>query len=611
MMVGGKGANSLKNFLTREVLLEMAGERSFARGEDYSRRRYVHDLALKGDGLTAHVSGTEEYYVELWVEDGEFQSTCTCPLGMDDIFCKHCVAVGLTWLENPSAANAQNINPPAQTPVTMQEVQHFLMHQEKSTLIQWILDRSQRDEDWRQQLLLKVASQRSEGLDITTFQRALRNAIAVRDFIDWNAASDYADGIDCVLDSIRELLEDHPQAVIALCEYAIPLIETALNSVDDSNGEVGSVLEAFQELHYEACELDPPDPIALAERLFHGELDSDFGSFSNAVETYAPILGDTGIAHYRELAESMWQEFPALSPQDAGERNYTRWQLQSILETLAKASGDLEAVVAIKSQDLSSSHTYLEIAQLYFQDGQPDRALEWAESALKAFERCDERLRDFVVEEYHQRGRIEEAMELVWQAFAQSLMLSNYQKLKTKAERVNQWTIWREKALAYIRQQLEPPKLSPQPTQGTRNSPSRKTVQAKPSVSYPILNPLAGSPRDRSLLVEIFLWEGEDELAWLEAQAGGCSKQLWLRLAERRQHTHPADALPIYLRDIEPLIQQTNNTAYANAISFLQKVHNLMVALDRQAEFNTFVAHLRRSYKAKRNFIGLLNKQRW
>lgn len=120
-----------------------------------------------------------------------------------------------------------------------------------------------------------------------------------------------------------------------------------------------------------------------------------------------------------------------------------RNKLQHILETLAKASGDLEAVVAIKRRDLSNSRTYLEIAQLYLQDGQRDRALEWAESGLKAFDHTDASLRDFVVEEYHHRGRIEEAMELVWQAFTQSVALPSYQNLKTQAERVNQWTTWR------------------------------------------------------------------------------------------------------------------------------------------------------------------------
>lgn len=62
-MVGSKGTNSLKNLLTRELLLENAGDRYFVRGEDYARRGYVHDLTVEGNSLTTRVSGTEEYYV--------------------------------------------------------------------------------------------------------------------------------------------------------------------------------------------------------------------------------------------------------------------------------------------------------------------------------------------------------------------------------------------------------------------------------------------------------------------------------------------------------------------------------------------------------------------
>jgi hypothetical protein len=412
--------------------------------------------------------------------------------------------------------------------------------------------------------------------------------------MEWNEVSDYADGIDSVLGSIQELQEDHPQAVIELCKYAIPMIENALNVVDDSNGEVGDILVEFQALHYEACDRVRPDPIALAEQLFQGEMESDFGSFDNAVETYAVILGEQGLAHYRTLAESMWQEFPPLSPKDSGEWNYKRHKLQRILETLAMLRGDIEAVVAIKCRDLSSSRTYLSIAQLYLQDGQGDRALEWAESGLNAFEQPDTNLRDFVIEDYRRRGRIEEAMELAWQGFIQRVTLGSYQKLKTQAEAVKQWQIWRNNALAYIREYLEPP---------VKASCNRKDT--------PIHSATSTVARDRSLLVEIFLWEGEDDLAWQEAQEGGCSRQLWLRLAERREHSHPEDALPIYQQEIEPLIQQTNNKAYAHAVSFLQKVHDLMTRLDRQADFNALVTYLQKTYKAKRNFIALLQQQKW
>jgi uncharacterized Zn finger protein len=609
-MKGNAKSNSLKTVLTRDELLKRAGDRSFARGENYFRRGYVHDLAAGDDGLTAQVSGTVEYYVELWVDEGDLLSACTCPLGVDDIFCKHCVAAGLTWLADPNAAKPPNVKRSAQKPVTLEEVQHFLEQQEKPTLVQWMLDRAKQDQSWNQQLVLKVAAHRPQGLDLTTFQRALQTAIALPGFLEWNEVSDYVDEIGSVLDSIQALLEDHPQAVIELSADGISLLETAMNSVDDSSGELGSLLEAFQSLHYEACKLAPPDPVDLAEQLFDNEMESGFGSFSNAVETYADILGDRGLAHYRQLAETMWSEFPALSSKDAGAWDYKRHKLQRILETLAKASGDLEAIVAIKRRDLSRPRTYQEIAQLYFQAGQADRALEWAEAGLKAFDRPDSSLRDLLFDEYHRRGRIEEAMALAWQAFTESVSFYSYQKLQTQATQVKQWPAWREKALAHIRQQLAP---SPPPTvpPSRRRTARHRTVPSRSVAVMPAWNPASRLGRDHSLLVEIFLSEAQEDLAWQEAQTGGCSKQLWLKLADRRQRTHPDDALPIYQREIDYLIQQTNNPAYAEAVSLLHKVHDLRVRLNQPTDFTTLVDHLRKTYKAKRNFIALLNRQKW
>jgi uncharacterized Zn finger protein len=115
----------------------------------------------------------------------------------------------------------------------------------------------------------------------------------------------------------------------------------------------------------------------------------------------------------------------------------------------------------------------------------------------------------------------------------------------------------------------------------------------------------------RSILVEIFLWEGEEELAWQEAQVEGCSRSLWLKLAELRQQDHPADAVPIYTQAIELLIQETHNAAYADAIDLLGKVHHLMMRLKQMTEFHAHVDRLRQTYKVKRNFITLLNRQKW
>ncbi|MEB3293369.1 MAG: hypothetical protein VKJ24_09420, partial [Synechococcales bacterium] len=482
-MASKRRKDALQAVLTRETLQTFAGDRYFARGEDYERRSLVHDLYQEEEGLTAWVRGTEDYYVELWVEEGDLQSSCNCPLGVDDIFCKHCVAVGLTWLNHPEQvkvrSSGQSAQQPVQKPVTMQEVQHYLEQQDRSTLMKWIIDRIQQDPDWKRQVFLKVAAHRSGGVDMVTFRRSLRDAIVVRGYLEWNEVYYYAERIGVVYDSIQALLPQYPQNVIDLCEAAISLLGPAMNSIDDSSGDVGSCLEEFQNLHYQACELAPPDPVTLANRLFNIEIESEFGSFANAADIYADLLGKTGLACYQTLAEAKWQELvpqtSGRSAQRSGEWNYQRSKVQRILETLARRRNDLEAIVAIKQQDLSNAYAYLEIAQLYQADGQADRALAWAESGVKAFGQTHPRLRDFLIEEYHQRDRIAEAMELVWSSFTHVPTLQSYQYLKQQADRIKQWQHWREQAIAWIRQQLEPAP-QPAPTRQTRRSAKGRSI---------------------------------------------------------------------------------------------------------------------------------------
>ena len=69
----------------------MAGARSFERGEDYFLNRQVKALAEEEGTVKAKVQGTRPYRVELWIEEGDLEYSCTCPVGADGEFCKQCV----------------------------------------------------------------------------------------------------------------------------------------------------------------------------------------------------------------------------------------------------------------------------------------------------------------------------------------------------------------------------------------------------------------------------------------------------------------------------------------------------------------------------------------
>ena len=218
-----------------------------------------------------------------------------------------------------------------------------------------------------------------------------------------------------------------------------------------------------------------------------------------------------------------------------------------------------------------------------------DQALEWAERGLEAFpERPDSRLREFLAQEYQRRGRHDEAMDMVWEEFAESPHLDRYRNLKSHAARLGQWPAWREKALGFMRE---------------RTVEAQRELQKSRWSGY--------RPADHSELVKVFLWEKEVEAAWSEAVKGGCSDDLWMRLAELREKEHPEDSLRVYIAQVDPLINQKNNDSYREAVRLLRKIRAVMERLGRGAEFAPYITTVRVVHGRKRNLMKLLEHEKW
>ena len=95
--------------LSETTLLDMAGERVYAQGEDYVR--YVRGLRMTGVKAYASVQAKQVYTVELDWSGSRLDGYCTCQHQADGNLCKHLVAVGLAAIDtsrvqvdDPSAA---------------------------------------------------------------------------------------------------------------------------------------------------------------------------------------------------------------------------------------------------------------------------------------------------------------------------------------------------------------------------------------------------------------------------------------------------------------------------------------------------------------------------
>ncbi len=591
----------LKVLLTETALRIMAGPASFARGERYATPQRVKKLKATGSELSATVIGTGRYQVCIWADESDLSFSCTCPMGEAEAFCKHCVATGLVWL---GARGTEGVTGPSEHDQQDVDLRAYLLTQSKETLVALLLERAAVDELFSGRLALEAGKAAALPADLEPYRQAIELAIVVDDFVHYRSMYDYSRNVTTAISSIEELLEGGLESeVIDLCEYALECLEDATGRVDDSDGYMGEIREELVELHHRACQLARPDPESLAFRLFDWAMHSEWETFLDGAARYADVLGAVGLDQYRSVAEQVWDQVPVRQVAERGVHSSSNFRITYIMETLAKVSGSVDELVAIKARDLTYAYHYVEIVELLADAGRTDEALAWAERGIAAFpDGTDVRLRDVAARELHRVGRDDEAMNLMWDEFESRPTSRSYELLHRHATAAGAWSEWRVRALDLMRQR-EARARSAGSVAATITSPG-SLVTWKPPSGY-------DEHPESSVLVNVFLGENDTEAAWAQARAGGCSPRLWTQLAELRQDEHPAEAIPIYQEEIERAVGAKNNRGYQEAVDTMIRVRTLMARAGQNGEFPAYVARVRAVHKAKRNLMKLFDRQGW
>ncbi len=537
----------------------------------------VSKVSTTSDGATAKARGSVSYQVELWCDDDDAGYACSCPMGGEERFCKHAVALALVVTD---AAVADG--PPTDEPSEEVDLAAYLRGLDHESLVELLVERAVEDDLFDTRLCMAAARTSVGALALGPFRQALEAAFETDGYVGYREAYDYTNGIDSVLDSLGQLIEDgHADAVMALAERAADLAEEALGYIDDSDGGMSGVAEHIRELHLAACVASRPDPLALARNLYERERhEGDLEIFYGAAGTYADVLGDEGLAEYRSLAQQEWDELPPLGPDDERSWSSGRFRITQIMLTLAELAGDVDAVVAVLAHDQSSAYQFVKIAETLQGAQRYDEALEWALRGLGLHGYGDHRLVEVVAEAHHRAGRPEQAVDVLWSAYEGSPGVDTYQRLAQHARRGGLWQDRHGPALALLRDRIV----------------SKSRDRYGP---------------DNSTLVAVLLLEGNPEQAWIEARAGGCGRGQWLELARLRESEHPDDALPIWREEVDREIAAMNNQSYASAVVTIERVGRLMSAAGRGEEFAPYVAGVREAHRRKRNLMKLFAERGW
>jgi uncharacterized Zn finger protein len=536
--------------VSKGAVRKLTDAKSFERGEKYFAAGQVRRLTVDGTTVTASVDGTRVYRVRLDVTSTGLRGRCSCPYGAEGVFCKHCVAASLAWLEQGG-----EVGKPRSKPLSDKRLRLFLRGCDQEWLIDQLMAAAKSDKVLRARLA--AAAGHEQAFDDSDVRERLERAIDIPDFVDYAGAYGYFVHVGEALDDVERLVDGgFPDAAITLAEYALDLLESSAERVDDSDGGLSEAITRAQEIHLAACAAGAPDPVALAERLVTRALSSDHEVFLDAVSEYGEVLGATGLAQYRELVEQAWRELP---PKKRNAYYDDRFVITHLMEGLAESTGGADGLVELLAKDVAGAYDVLRIAERLCADGRDDEALTWLDRGLADFE-PDARLRALAADIHVRAGRRDRAGEMRWANLVDRPTAESYQALRDAV--ADDFPAWRDRALA---------------------------VLAKPS-------PWS---QGRSTLVQVLLSEGEADAAWQAAVDGGCSDQLWLRLAGIRAESHPADAIPVLLRAADQAIELRNRDSYQQAARLLTQAKALFTRCARDDDFRDHLAAVRETHRTK------------
>ena len=146
--------------ITEEDIRNLVGEGSFQRGQKYFRDDRIFDTRRVGMTLKAKCEGSRStpYRVEVTFNDTGIETTdCSCPIGG---YCKHVVALLLTWVAEPEEF------------IEQQAIEVILQQCDKAELISLIQQMLRRDPDL--EYLLTTVGKSGAPIDSLLYRNQIR-----------------------------------------------------------------------------------------------------------------------------------------------------------------------------------------------------------------------------------------------------------------------------------------------------------------------------------------------------------------------------------------------------------------------------------------------------
>ncbi len=595
--------------LSDAALRDLAGAAVFGRGQTYAASGAIEgaDIPPLEPGeqmaLAAVVRGTQPYRTRVWIDDdGDVEGYCDCPHAEDGYFCKHQVALALTLrgrlggdMPEANEVAARKVAAAAKRAETQtrnrETLKAFVEGQSAQALAERLWQWAQDDRD-RMADLKAWATTSQAGGDAKALTTVITELLREhRGFLDWREAGAYAARAERVLPLLRTWLAKDPAQCRALCEHALRRVYKAAEHADDSNGQIGGLMESFMDLLMQALRASPP-PADWVEPWFKLMAEDPWGLWNEAQVLAA--AGPAVQARYAQRVTRDWHNWlttHTAEPTEAaktrlgqdrlGDRfDFERSELRRRYLNGLKQQGDVQAVIDALQAHLADASEYSELVRYCEEHGRFREALAFAQKARKVFPQ-DWRTEADLLRCYERDGWDEEALAIRRRQLEANPEVERFQAVLAAAERAGRDVrAYRSELFAWAEAQERRPRPEPWYARAT----GRGASPASPDVS---------------VRVGWLLAEGDADTALALAQTPHrCSRDLLLALARNLPKDRDTQAVPLLQRVFDAEMARAGSP-YEKPLALVRETLTRMPSEQGRA----WLAYLRAQYKAKRNFI--------
>lgn len=632
-----KALNTILSDLTYDDIDLWAGERIRVRGKAYIGRVDSLHRTAKGE-LVAWVSGTEDYATLVHLdEEGAHEWFCTCPY--DGGPCKHAVAVIL--------AAAQQVKHKRDIPLLSEDDDLHLVlftgqeeevigedpdaagdgpdgKREKSKLHKLLAAKSR--EELLELVLQLVANfpaveravaeaEQLKSGRIEPLVHSLRREICTLTSepawsSPWSDEQDVPDYSHVRQQFATMLATGHADILLELGDELWRRGSEQVEQSDDE-GETGEAIAQCLDIVLRALAHSSLPPGKQLLWVIDRLMEDEYG----LLHTGEKMLEDPmyGPEAWREVAVALEARMVAKAPAK-GATPVSSSSRAAILDRLIVAyrqSGWPEKIIPLMEQEVERLGNYGQLVDMLIEAGDLDKAWRWCchgfsrtvKETTRTAEGLQERLRG--IAEIRQQQDLVAAHRAL--EFFRKPDLRAYKDLRAATEPLGCWPAVRAGVLAYL-------ETGRRPEIAVKKKEPAAWPLPEPEVSYPLDRQRSGFGdgfRAHHTLIDIAIDEKrfDDVVALYQTMkksthgAAGVDQTVAKAVAK----THPDVALAIWRQHVDRLIAEVKPRAYIEAGAYLRMMHKVFKANQRQVEWEGLLVDLRRTHKAKRRLLEVLD----